>query len=263
MTRSVSDAELDDAVDGWRRDGYARLTEVATGDELEALRSRFVGLTTGALPDPGLFFQADTPTGRYADLTSEHGWVGPDVPYRKVDRLNLDPVFRAWLSQPLFERIVRRIHPGAVMLYRATMFAKAAHTGSETPYHQDGGQLWGLDRTPELQLWTALDDAPPEAGGLEVVTGSHRWGLASPMGGLVPPSAIVERDPTPTPLPARAGDVVLLHNLTWHRSGSNRSPRERRAFTVCYLDGATRCLRKRRAPRVFEQVFDALQPGPL
>ncbi len=257
MTRAVGDDELDAAVATWRREGWARLPAVADAAEVEALRDRYVALTTGALPDPGLFFQPDTPTGRYEDLAFGHGWAGPDVPYRKVERLERDPLFRAWLAQPLFERVVRRVLPGAVTLYRATVFAKAPGTGSEIPYHQDGGRFWGLDRDPELQLWTALDDAPPEAGGLEVVPGSHTDGLATPMGGLVPAALVAARAPVPVAVPARAGDVVLLHALSWHRSGRNASDRPRRAFTVCYLAGDTRCTRTRRAPRVFPTVFPA------
>ncbi len=54
------------------------------------------------------------------------------------------------------------------------------------PWHQDGGRFWGLDRDPILQIWTALDDAPVAAGCVEVLPGSHRDGLATPLGGLVP-----------------------------------------------------------------------------
>ena len=259
MSRPVSDAELDGAVAAFREHGWAHLPAVAGPEALEALRGRYVALTTGAVPDPGLFFQPDTPTGRYEDLAFGHGWTGPDTPYRKVERLERDPLFFAWLAQPLFERLVHRVLPGAVTLYRATVFAKAPRTGSNIPFHQDGGRFWGLDRDPELQLWTALDDAPPEAGGLEVVPGSHRFGLASPMGGLVPAGVVAERAPAVVPVPARAGDVVLIHNLLWHRSGANTTDRPRRAFTTCYLAAETRCTRTRRAPRTFPAVFG--RPG--
>jgi ectoine hydroxylase-related dioxygenase (phytanoyl-CoA dioxygenase family) len=56
-------------------------------------------------------------------------------------------------------------------------------------------------------------------------------------------------------VPAAAGDVVLIHNHVWHRSGRNRTGRPRRALTVCLMSAATRCLRKRRAPREFYALF--------
>ena len=51
------------------------------------------------------------------------------------------------------------------------------------------------------------------------------------------------------------GEVVLVHNKVWHRSGRSRTGKRRLAFSVCFMDGSTRCLRKKRAPRVFFPVF--------
>ena len=57
---------------------------------------------------------------------------------------------------------------------------------TDLPWHQDGGNFWGLDRDPVLQIWTALDDAPLDGGCVEVVAGTHLAGLATPLGGVVP-----------------------------------------------------------------------------
>jgi ectoine hydroxylase-related dioxygenase (phytanoyl-CoA dioxygenase family) len=57
-------------------------------------------------------------------------------------------------------------------------------------------------------------------------------------------------------LQARAGEVLLLHNYLWHRSGRNTSGRTRRAFSVTYMPASTRCLRQKRAPRSFVRVFE-------
>jgi hypothetical protein len=54
-----------------------------------------------------------------------------------------------------------------------------------------------------------------------------------------------------------AGEVLLLHNHVWHRSGRSRLGHARRALSVCYMDGATACRRKKRAPRSFVTVFPA------
>jgi ectoine hydroxylase-related dioxygenase (phytanoyl-CoA dioxygenase family) len=74
---------------------------------------------------------------------------------------------------------------------------------------------------------------------------------------VVPPeqAAALNAEAHAVALPARAGDVVLLHNQLWHRSGQNTTTAPRRAFTVCFLDAATRCVRTRRAPRNFFQIF--------
>ena len=52
----------------------------------------------GEVQYPGLFYQHDSPTGRYEDLEFGAGWVGPSLSYRKLEKLELDPLF-AW--QPL------------------------------------------------------------------------------------------------------------------------------------------------------------------
>jgi ectoine hydroxylase-related dioxygenase (phytanoyl-CoA dioxygenase family) len=108
-----------------------------------------------------------------------------------------------------------------------------------------------------LQIWTALDDAPVEAGAVEVLLGSHRAGLATPLGGVIPEPIVQARGANEAcvPVAARAGEVLLLHNHVWHRSLVNRTGKPRRAFSVCYMSADTRCTRKKRAPREFFRVF--------
>ena len=91
-----------------------------------------------------------------------------------------------------------------------------------------------------------------------MVPGSHRRGLATPLGGVIPPDRVAERadaEERRVRCPREAGEVLLLHNHLWHRSGPSRTGQRRRAFSVCYMSAQTRCLRKKKAPRVFTPVF--------
>jgi phytanoyl-CoA hydroxylase len=151
---------LDAAITHWREHGWARLGRVASDEDLAALRARADDIMHGRVVHEGLFFQHDSETGRYEDLEFGRGWVGPSDGYRKIEKLERDPLFRAWIENPVFERVVRAVVGDAVALYRSTLFSKSARGGTELPWHQDGGSFWGLDRDPELQIWTALDDAP-------------------------------------------------------------------------------------------------------
>ena len=247
------------AVAEYLAQGFARLGPVATPEILAALRARSDDLMLGRVVYPGLFFQIDAPTGRYEDLTYGRGWEGPSLAYRKVEKLEKDPLFWAYLRNPLFQRIAQGLLGDEVLLYRAVLFNKAAHGGSPLPFHQDGGRFWGLSEDPTLQIWTALDDAPEEAGCLEAVPGSHAAGLVTPLGGVVPADRFdpAEVEPRVVRLPARAGEAILVHNHVWHRSGVNHTARPRRGFTVCFLRASTRCLRQKRAPRAFARVFEA------
>lgn len=257
LARAVEDGEIRAAIETWRADGFAHLPGVASEETIVALRGRAQALVAGTVVGDGLFFQPDTPSGRYEDLVFGSGYAGPDVDYRKIEKLERDSAFRAWLENPLFARIAYQVLGTPVRLYRATLFSKAAHRGTDLPWHQDGGQFWGLDRDPELQLWTALDDASVAAGCLTVLPSSHRAGLATPLGGIVPQRCLDAVDlSAELSLPVKAGDVLLLHNYLWHRSGPNRTAQPRRAFSVSLLEAATQCLRKKRAPRVFPLLFE-------
>ncbi|MCC6624908.1 MAG: phytanoyl-CoA dioxygenase family protein [Deltaproteobacteria bacterium] len=258
------EADLTPSLVDYRTRGFARLPGVATDVALVALRARVDALVSGALDHRPFFFQHDAPTGRHEDAPLGEGWIGPSPAYRKVEKLERDPVFLRWIENPLFERLARAVIGPEVALYRAILMNKApgsadAPGGTTLPWHQDAGALWGLDRDPELQLWLALDDAPIASGCLAFADGSHLDGLATPLGGLVPP-ALAEARPSarsPTLVPARAGDLVLIHNLVWHASGRNTTPLPRRGLSVCLMHAATRCTRRRGAPRQFVRLFEA------
>ena len=262
LAPEASDLDVERALADYRALGFARLGRVATDEVLTELRARADAMMLGELTYEGLFFQRDSETNRYADLEYGKGWEGPTLNYRKIEKLELDPVYRAWIENELFERVARALIADAatagVAIYRAFLMNKSSRGGSNLPWHQDGGNFWGLDRAPELQIWTALDDAPVEAGCVEVLPKTHSAGLATPLGGVVPQDRVDARgDVDALALPTAAGEALLLHNHVWHRSGINRSGRARRALSVCYMSAATRCVRKKRAPRTFVRVFAA------
>ena len=218
----------------------------------------------GRVADPGLFFQMDARTGQPEDAGL--GWRGPSLAYRKIERLEKDERFLAWLSNPLFERVARARIPGGVVIYRAILFNKGRPGGGEIRWHQDGGTLWGLSQEPELQIWTALDDAPEDGGCLEVVPGSHRQGLARPMGGVLPEDALLAHGPGACrPLPVQAGEVVLLHNHLWHRSGPEpRGTPAARLVHLLHERGHALPAQEARAPGVLPRLRGrvAIPPSP-
>ena len=235
--------------------GWARLGRLLDDDRCAALRAAADDLMLGRAPRDGIFFQHDAPTGAYDDLAYGQGWVGPSLSYRKIEKLERVAAFRAWIEDPIVERVARARIPGDIALYRAVLWTKSGAGGVELPWHQDGGRFWGVDRQPELTVWTALDDAPVEAGCVEVIDGSHAGGLATAEGGTIPPELTAPVEARARPLPVRAGEVLLLHNLVWHRSRRNTTGAPRRALSACYMSAATRCTRTRKAPRTFLRLF--------
>jgi phytanoyl-CoA hydroxylase len=253
-----SSLDLDAALAHFAVHGWARLGRVLSDEGLAALGTRIDDLMHARVRHDGLFFQHDSATGRYEDLEFAKGWQGPSPAYRKIEKLELDPLFRAWMTNAVFERIARRLIDGPIALYRAVLFTKSAAGGTALPWHQDGGRFWGIDRAAELQIWTALDDCPVEAGCVEVLDGSHAAGLATAEGGVIGEALLAAADAERRvlPLPARAGESMLIHNHLWHRSRVNRTGKRRSAVSFCYMSASTRCLRTKRTPRTFVRLFD-------
>ncbi|MBK8252776.1 MAG: phytanoyl-CoA dioxygenase family protein [Polyangiaceae bacterium] len=251
------DLNLEPILHQYRTLGYARVGRILNESDLAALRDRANQIMLGKISYPGLFFQADTETGRYEDLTYKKGYVGPGLNYRKIEKLEKDPLYCALINHPVFERIARAWIAGDIVIYRSVLFNKPAHGGTVLPWHQDGGSYWGLNQNPTLQIWTAIDDADVESGCLEVIPGSHINGLATPLGGVIPDHVLKTRniEAEKVLVPAKAGDVILVHNHLWHGSGLNHTNKPRRGLTTCYMSADTRCQRTKRAPRTFFPVF--------
>src|ERR1043165_9964131 len=107
LLTSASEMDLAGPLEELAARGYARLGRVLSDVGLAALRDRAERLMLGEVAHPGMFFQLDASTGRYEDAPLGLGWQGPSLDYRKLEKLELDPRFRSWLKNPLFERIAR------------------------------------------------------------------------------------------------------------------------------------------------------------
>ena len=141
---------LADAFAHYREHGYARVGVVAPESDLALLRARIEDIMLGRVVYPGMFFQLDTNTGNYDDLTYGRGYEGPTTNDRKIEKLELDPLFWRWITHPLFTELAQRVYGARVSMYRAVVFSKADTGGTYLPWHQDGGKFWGIDREPEL-----------------------------------------------------------------------------------------------------------------
>ncbi len=259
----LTEAALRAAHTAFWRDGYACLPGFLSAAAAQVLAARIHGIMNGELDAAPFFFQHDSASGSYQDLTFGSGYRGPSPAYRKIEKLERDPILRTWIEHAALAPIVRALAqreftapPQPVALYRAVAWNKAAGGGTALPWHQDGGLFWGIDRPGTVQVWTALDDAPVAAGCVEVVPGSHLRGLATPQGGTIPNPVMAPYEQEIVALPAQRGDVILLHNYVWHRSGRNSTEAARLAISVSYLDGATRCTRRRHEPRTFLPMFE-------
>ncbi len=236
-------------------EGYLRLGQVASDEQLARLQKRMDDIMLGHIRYKGMYFQLDTTTGVYGDVPNGGEWEVSSLAYRKIEKLERDAEFLRYLQHPIFQDICQKTYGESVTIYRSMFMNKPAKQGTVLPYHQDGGDQWGLDRNPLITLWTALDKATIENGCVQIVPGSHKLGLLSQWGHTISAEQEAEhaKDADSIFLEAEAGEVILLHNWLLHRSGINTIERPRRAFSVCYMEGDTRSVNSpdKRFPQAF------------
>jgi hypothetical protein len=227
---------------------------------LSALQRRMDDIMLGRIAYDDMMMQLDG-GGAYDELPEQTtGFKGPTVMYRKIEGLEKDPIFFEYMRHPLMRECCARIYGAMadISVYRAMFMNKPAAKGTTLPWHQDGGEGWGLDRDPLLTVWLALDPSRASNGCVEVIDGSHRLGLLSKFGHTLSAEHVREHCHAAkvVELEADPGEVFLLHNFLIHRSGINPTGQPRRAFSVCYMDARTR----RRDGKSFPFIF-SLNPA--
>lgn len=230
----------------YTRDGFLRLGKVVTDAELAALQKRIDDIMLGKadVDYDKMLFQLDSDSGKYEDAGVQSlGHKGATLNYRKIQQLEFDPLFLAYMQKPIFKEICAR-HYGVhvpVGCFRAMFMNKPAHKGTKLPWHQD--RWTSLDRDPLATLWLALDPATKANGCVEVIPGSHKFGVINPSHSSGFLTDELARHFCPQGqvqyLELKAGECVLLHNWLLHSSDVNRSDIPRRGFSVNYLDART------------------------
>ena len=191
-----------------------------------------------------MLMQLDGDKSDYGSLPPQtKGHKGPTLAYRKIEQLEYDPLFLAYMQQPLFHSICAHIYgpDTPIRCFRAMFMNKPAHQGKFLPWHQDRWK--SLDRDPLITIYLSLDPATKANGCIQLIPGSHQMGVVNPThpsGFLTEQQAaeycaqdkrmFLETDP---------GEVTLLHNWTLHGSDVNQTDIPRRAFSICYMHGRT------------------------
>lgn len=156
--------------------------------------------------------------------------------------LRSDLTRRFCADERLLSLVQEIVQPG-IAIYSAKLVPKLPHNDAICHWHQDDAYYAETSQSQtRMSVWVPLQDSDEENGCLQVIPGSHAWGLQpyeQREGGycnkaLIPPEDIDLSQAVP--VPASAGDVLLFSALLWHSSGGNRSDRLRRAFIVSYQE---------------------------
>ena len=256
--------------DQYDQQGYLPLGRLLDDGQLKAMQDRIDAIMLGDadVHYDRMLMQLDSDTGRYEDSGAQtRGHKGRTLGYRKIQDLEFDPLFLAFMQRPLFEHICARVYGERTPVdwFRAMFMNKPSKKGTFLPWHQD---RWSrLDRDPQITIWLALDPATVENGCVQMIPGSHKVGLINPdhhSGFLTPEQAEQWRpEDKRVFLTLEAGEAVLLHNYLLHGSDINRSETSRRAFSICYMDGRTQTISAE--PDMYSRIFGdgALPPESL
>lgn len=234
----------DDQWEEFNTEGFLRLGKIASDDILGAMQQRIDDIMLGKadLDYDRMLMQLDSSDGAYDSAGAQtRGHKGKTLNYRKIQLLERDPIFLAYMQLPIFEEAAQHFYGDLpVAAFRAMFMNKPAGLGTVLPLHQDRWRA--LDRDPRLTIYTALDDANEENGCVEIIPRTQHEILnpKHPSGFLTPEmeQTFVD-DPRRKPLVLEAGEVVLMNPWMIHGSGINRTDHSRRAFSVCLMDART------------------------
>ena len=242
--------------------GYLRLGQLLSDAELGALQQRIDEIMLGRVRYPNMRFQLnpDTPDGKAIRTV---GNQNATLAYRRIDDLEQDPLFLAYMKHPLIRQITRRYIGENVSVFRSMLMNKPAQSGTVLPWHQDVGTGWSIDTNPIVTVWMGLDAATVDSGCMQIVPGSNNLGILNERHYTSEEDqARYARSEDVVDLETEAGEVVLLHNFLLHHSALNTTQTPRRAFSVTYMDAATHSLK---TGRTFPIVFGegALDPATV
>lgn len=180
------------------------------------------------------------------------------------------------LSQLILNKAIGRIAAnllgvGAIRFWRDHLWYKPPESGNSTivGWHQDYFYWQCAEPANLITAWVALSKADIESGCLEMVPGSHKWGL-QPVGDLY--SHDLEglqekfekssgKEFKTVPCVLEAGSVLFHHCLTIHGSRPNISHNPRLSMSIHLFPEGTRYRKSRSIKPFSNERFFSGQDG--
>jgi len=245
----------------YERDGFLVLERFLDDASCDALIERAGALARAFRPETYSIFTTREQTRRSDDYFLESGdrircffeedaFDAAGALVRPVEQAinkighalhDLDPVFSRVSRDPRIAALAASLGLERSLLLQSMYIFKQPFIGGEVTPHQDHTFLW-TDPPSVVGFWFALEDATLENGCLWALPGGHaeppRRRFHRAPGGTA--FEILDERPLPeagmVPLPAPRGTCIVLHGLLPHRSGPNRSPRSRQAYSIHVID---------------------------
>ena len=121
--------------------GYLRLGKIGPAEMVQAMRVRIDEIMLGEadLDYDRMLMQLDSNDGAYDSAGEQtRGHKGRTLNYRKIQLLERDPVFLAYMQLPIFAEAAKHFYGDEpVAAFRAMFMNKPAGQGTVLPLHQD------------------------------------------------------------------------------------------------------------------------------
>ena len=215
----------DDQIDAFRRDGFVRLKQVFSAEELEHYGAEITRLTMALNKQTRPIEERSTYGKAFLQITNlwEHGGEAREFVFGK--RL-------AGIAAALLE-------VDGVRLYHDQSLYKEAG-GGMTPAHADQF-YWPLASDRSITAWVPLQAVPAEMGPVGFYAGSQRFefGRDLPISDESEQLVTAEMERQGFPLiddPFELGEVSFHSGWTFHRAGPNRTDHPRAVMTIIYMD---------------------------
>lgn len=229
--------DLDDARTSYKANGYWLSPVLFDGDEVECFRAATARVIAGD-------YRGDrAPTLCLPFEPSEHG-------LRKIDNAWwADPDLAGLATDPRITQVAAALlDTSSVRMWQDQLLYKPPGGPAETTigWHQDWAS-WDTVASHEgfVTAWVAFDDVDDENGAMQMIPGSHTWGLVPGGSNFFATdrdaqlAAFGEREAAKAvSVVMGAGQVSFHHPLTFHGSGPNTSDRLRRSLAVHFVDAA-------------------------
>jgi ectoine hydroxylase-related dioxygenase (phytanoyl-CoA dioxygenase family) len=168
---------------------------------------------------------------------------------RKIDNAWwADPVLASLATDPrLADLAATLLGASEVRLWQDQLLYKPPGGPATTTigWHQDWAS-WDTvaSHAGFITAWVAFEDVDEENGAMQMLPGSHHWGLVPGGSNFFATDrdaqleGLGDHDIAPRSVVMQAGQVSFHHPLTFHGSGPNRSQRLRRSLAVHFVDGS-------------------------
>jgi ectoine hydroxylase-related dioxygenase (phytanoyl-CoA dioxygenase family) len=231
VMRPVADSEREN----YQRDGAAILKNIIPLEWVEYMRAAV----------DRLMERSDPSSQNYAD-DGEPRFFAQAFPWL------FDDAFNAWALYGPLKEIARQVMTGAKHLnfFYDQIFVKEPGVTKATPWHQDFPYL-PISGEQILRIWVPFDPVSADAGAVQYLRGSHKWGVVYHPAGFKAISEITDayRESPFHDQPdfdaeynrhdwlvgeAEPGDALLHHPKTVHGSRGNMTANFRRAVASIY-----------------------------